>query len=213
MSTSLPFPPDPSALDPLLQIWEKGRPWLRCHNVAFGATEFNPGLGRGRFHPFSDPDGHPVPTLYGASDLDGALSETIFHAVPIRGDRRAIRSSALVPMVASKLIANRDLVLAQLLGHGLRRLEVLRSELIDSEMDAYPRTVLWAQALHRSRPCIDGLIWVSRQFDTAQALVVFGDRVRRADLTVEEPPLALAVVPGFSEVQRAAEEAGILIIE
>jgi hypothetical protein len=116
-------------------------------------------------------------------------------------------------MVVSKLISNRDLVLAQLHGHGLRRLEVLRSELIDSEVEAYTRTVLWAQALHRSKSCVDGLIWVSRQFDTALALVLFGDRVRRADLTVEEPPLALAVAPGFSDVERAAEEAGIPIIE
>ncbi len=35
----------------------------RCHGSKLGAGEFNPGLGRGRFHPFVDGEGVPVPTM------------------------------------------------------------------------------------------------------------------------------------------------------
>jgi hypothetical protein len=95
----------------------------------------------------------------------------------------------------------------------LHRLGISRAELIASESDQYPRTVLWAQALHTCRPDADGLVWVSRQHDTSLALVLFGDRVHSEDLVVEEPPQPLAVGPGYEEVQRAADLAGIALLD
>jgi hypothetical protein len=189
-----------------------GRPWHRCHNVRFGATEFNPGLGNGRFHPFRSPEGELVPSLYGASTIDGALSETVFHAVPLRGGIRVVRSSSLLPMVVSTLAATRDLVLAQLHGYGLHRLGVSRAELLDSDADHYSSTVLWAQALHRCRVRIDGLVWVSRLHDTSFALVLFGDRVRREELEVVKPSLPLSMGPGLKTLRRAAEQAGFTLL-
>jgi RES domain len=130
--------PVPSAiLDPLLDTWEAGRLLLRCHNVGFGATEFNPGLGQGRFHPFVGRYGVTVPVLYASDSLDGVLSETIFHGVATSGHLRLIQQDALRPMVVSTLAARRDLCLAQLHGHGLRRLGLTRRDLIDSEADGY----------------------------------------------------------------------------
>jgi hypothetical protein len=208
----VPEPPDPSSLDPLLETWTSGERLVRCHKSHFGATEFNPGVGLGRFHPFADRGGHGVPTIYGASTLDGAFSETLFHNVPVRGPGKAIRRSSLTAMLVSVLVPLRDLTLVQLHGHGLRRLEVSRAELIESNSEHYPQTVRWAQALHAARERIDGLVWVSRQHDTAFALVLFGDRVRRADLDVIEPPLPLYLGDGFDEVQRAAGEAGVTIL-
>jgi len=114
-------------------------------------------------------------------------------------------------MVLSTLSARRDLRLARLHGHGLRRLEVGRRELLDSEADGYSATRLWAQALHRCQ--VDGLVWVSRLHDTSRALILFGDRVDRRDLEVVEAPLPLFFPPGFLEVQRAAEESGITVLE
>lgn len=184
----------------------------RCHDIRFGATEFNPGLGQGRFHPIRRPDGAIVPTLYGSDTFDGALSETLFHGVPVRGPGRAIPRTALLALVVSTVAPRRDLALAQLHGHGLRRLGVSRRELIESEADQYPATRRWAEALYRGLGKLDGLVWVARQHDTSRALVLFGDRVGRGDLEVVEPPLPLAWGPGFDEVQRAAEEAGILVI-
>lgn len=203
----LPDPPDPSTLDPLLETWARGERIVRCHKSVFGATEYNPGFGRGRFHPF---DG--VPTLYGSGSLDGALSETVFHDLPIRGPGRSILRSSLKTMLVSVLAPLRDLKLVQLHGFGLRRLEISRAELIESESQP-SQTVRWARALHACGSGIDGLVWVSRQHDTSLALVLFGDRVRRADLEVLEAPLPLYRGEGFDEVQRAAEQAGITVIE
>ncbi len=208
-----PLPPDPSRLDPLIHVWEQGRPLLRCHDSRFGATELNPGLGGGRFHPLVAASGNDsVPTLYGSDTHDGALSETVFHNVPIRGAGRGIRQATLRSLMISTLAVHRDLHLAQLHGHGLGRLGLTRGELIDCEAHRYSRTRRWAEALHRCPARPDGLIWVSRQHDTSMAIVLFGDRLERTELEIVEPPLPIAWGPGLEQVQRAAEEAGILII-
>ncbi|HSS51245.1 MAG TPA: RES family NAD+ phosphorylase [Thermoanaerobaculia bacterium] len=195
-----------------MEAWSKGRGILRCHNSRFGATELNPGFGHGRFHPFQDSEGRVVPTLYGASNVDGALSESIFHNVPVRGSEKAVRRSSLRPMLVSTVAARRDLALIQLHGHGLVRLGVSRSELIDSEVRHYARTAAWAAALHERQKDADGLVWVSRKFDTAFGLVLFGDRVDRSDLEVIEPPLPLFLGEGYDEIQRVAGLAGITIL-
>lgn len=194
-------------------VWERGKPILRCHDVRFGASELNPGVGRGRFHPLRDLDGRPVPTLYAADSLDGAFSETIFHEVPTRGPEKTIRRLSLLPTLLSTLAVERDLTLAQLHGYGLSRIGVTRSELIEVGSDHYGETVAWARALHACDRRIDGLVWVSRQHDDAYALVLFGDRVARRELVVVEPPLPLYQGPGYQAVQSAAERAGIKIVE
>ena len=186
---------------------------MRCHDSRFGSTEFNPGLGRGRFHPFQNARGEAVPTLYGASTFQGALSESIFHQVPVRGPVRAIRHSTLRPMQVSVLAPGRDLRLVQLHDFGLRRLEVSRAELIDCEASEYPQTATWAAAFHAWSGEVDGLVWVSRLHDTAFALVLFGDRVARPDLEVVEPPLPIFLGEGLAQVQEAAEKAKITILE
>lgn len=209
----IPRPPENLPLEPLFEVWKSGRPFVRCHSVRFGATEFNPGIGSGRFHPVWGWDGGGVPTLYAADSIDGALSETVFHGIPYEGVGKALRRSVLLPMVVSTLAASRDLKLVQLHGYGLRRLGISRRDLIESEAGAYPTTRLWAQALHRSEESLDGLVWVSRQYDTSRALVLFGDRVRRADLDVVESPLPLHLGPGLGWITEAAEKAGITLLE
>ncbi len=196
-----------------METWPDGREIVRCHDSRFGATEFNPGFGHGRFHPFRDFRGEVVPTLYGANSLDGSLSESIFHNVPVRGPGKAIRRSALKPLQVSIIAPRRELALIQLHGHGLGRIGVSRAGLIDSEARSYERTAAWAATLHARREGADGLIWVSRKFDTSFALVLFGDRVARGDLEVVQPPLPLFLGDGYAEVQRVAEQLGITILE
>jgi hypothetical protein len=211
LSSSPPYLDPPPGLDPLLFIWERDRPLVRCHNVRFGATELNPGVGRGRFHPFEDARGARVPTLYAAEDLEGALSETVFHNVPVRGPEKKIGRFTLQSIVASTLACNRDLILAQLFGLGLHRLGVSRRELIETEGDQYPRTGAWARALHGCDERIDGLVWVSRQNDSTRSLILFGDRVPSSHLRVAGPVLPLDRGQGYDEVCRVAEQARILM--
>ncbi|MFL6258701.1 MAG: RES family NAD+ phosphorylase [Thermoanaerobaculia bacterium] len=200
-------------LKPLLFTWKKDRLLVRCHNARFGPTSFNPGLGSGRFHPFEDDHGNLVPILYAAEHPDGALAETIFHDVPVRGPAKRIRRSSLAPLVLSPVSPSRDLSLAQLFGFGLRRLGVSRRELIEVSKKQYPRTTAWARALYLSDENIDGLIWVSRQNDGVQSIVLFGDRVPSSALRSAGTSLPLRDGPGYDLVLAAADRAGILIVD
>lgn len=151
--------------------------------------------------------------LYAADQVEGALSETVFHEIPVRGPLKSIPLWRLKPLGMSSLSPLRDLTLAQLYGLGLHRLGITREELIASNSAEYARTVLWARALHAHRPDLDGLIWVSRQNDACCCLVLFGDRVREDDLRLFRRPIPLTSEEGLAYVQKAAEAAGIAILD
>lgn len=194
--------------------WRPGQALFRVHASDYGATEFNPGRGHGRFHPFVDLTGYSVPTLYGAASVDGALSETVFHDIPI--DHRRVRRlfrQRLKTLLLSSIAPRRSLKLIDLRGHGLSALRLHRSQLIDTSVMVYPETVRWAEALHRTVVAPDGLIWRSRQFDTADVVILFGDRVSRTDLRVVSPPRPLYVGSGFRLVKEAARLARIALID
>jgi hypothetical protein len=208
----VPHVPKPLPL-PLEDIWPAGRPIIRCHNVALGATEFNTANDSRRFRPIQS-HGAIVPTLYGADLVKGALSESVFHDVPIRGKGRRIQRKALVPMMLSTVIPKRDLRLVKLHSDGLKRLGVKHAELIESSASQYPQTAAWGQALYDLGD-YDGLVWVSRQFNASYAVMLWGDRVkRRKDIDVDEAhaPLSLFLGAGFDEVQQLADDCLITVV-
>jgi hypothetical protein len=203
----------PAGLEHDVETWESGRAIIRVHHSQFGATEFNPGVGSGRFHPLRLPRSRAVPTLYGSETLDGALSETIFHDVPMRRPNGAVPQATLMPMVACTLTPRRSLTLIQLRGAGLQKLGLSRKQLIETEADSYDLTRAWAVALYRSVADADGLIWTSRQHPGSAALVLFGTRVRRRDLEVIAAPRSLyPPAAGWNDVLASAEAAGITIV-
>ena len=209
-SDHLPLPPAVFDNAPLIATWAQRI--IRVHHSQFGATEFNPGRGTGgRFDPLRDRNGRIVPTLYGAGTLDGALSETIFHDVPLRGERR-IAISTLMPLQASTLQPVRPLRLVDLRGFGLGRLGLSRRQLIDSDADQYPATRAWAAVLYDRVPESDGMIWVARHHDLSEAVILFGTRVERTEFAVIAPPRPLAPEGTIEPaVIAAASEAGIMI--
>jgi hypothetical protein len=211
-SAAVPDPPAAEQLDPLIDEWGPGTPIVRCHSVRFGATEFNATASPGRFRPVRW-RGRIVGTLYGAEDDAGAISETAFHDVPVGVERPLVRLSALTPMVVSTLAARRELRLASLHGHGLRRLHAKRAELIDSEADQYPALAPWGQALHDCPAEPDGIAWRSRHYDDALAVLLFADRVGRRELEVVAPPLPLALGRGRERLFELAERAGITLVD
>lgn len=209
--TTVPAPPT-SGLSPLCETWERGTVLWRCHDPKFRADQFNPGTGLGRFHPLTDVTTKAsIPTLYGADGVSGALSESVFHNVPVRGPAKRVRRSALGALCVSSLVPQRDLVLANLSGNGLTRVGLRRAELIESSSSRYAETRWWAEAIHRDTP-VDGLLWVSRQNDRALAIVLFGDRVASSDLDVLVDSLRLDSGTGWHYVLRSAEEADITIV-
>jgi hypothetical protein len=59
----------------------------------------------------------------------------------------------------------------------------------------------------------DGMIWVARQHDTSEAILLFGTRVERGDLEMIAPPRPLAPAGKIEpDVLAAAEMAGIAIV-
>jgi hypothetical protein len=205
-------PPAPEELDPVVEEWPDGREIIRCHSSEFGATEFNATRGPGRFRPFTV-NRRTVPTLYGAEDIEAALSETVFHDVPVSGPGRQILASYLLPFLQSTIAPTRPLRLVALRGFGLGRIGITRSALIDSPATSYESTARWAQALYECPQQPDGLLWTSRQYDRSAALILFGRRVARRELRVVGSPRPLAIGEGLDAVRAAAEAAAILIVE
>ena len=147
----------PRDLAPLLTTWQAGRKLFRVHSRDLPCDAFNPGYGQGQFHPINDRYGNPIPTLYAAGGIDGALSETVFRNVTAAGGR--VHRSDLEPLVLSRLLVAQDVKLVDLTGLALRRLGLTRSQLIDAPPRQYAYTRRWAETLHRASPDAHGLIW------------------------------------------------------
>lgn len=124
----------------------------------------------------------PIPTLYAGATLDCALMETVFHDVAHLAGFKAFDKGKLRDQVHSTVQVEQELQLVDLTSVSLRKLGVTRKQLIDAEKDQYPMTRQWAQAIHRQCPLAQGLSWVSRQDDSARAVILFGDRVSAAAL-------------------------------
>jgi hypothetical protein len=87
-----------------------------------------------------------------------------------------------------------------------------RGELVDTSKSSYGQTVLWAQAIHRARSDLDGLIWTSRQCDPERCVVLFGDRVEEADFDVRDRIDVSADASLLLELRNFGRRAGITIV-
>ncbi|MGK8935901.1 RES domain-containing protein [Pluralibacter gergoviae] len=70
-----------------------------------------------------------------------------------------------------------DLTLIDLASVALRKLGISRKEIIDTEKDCYPTTRQWAEKIYAQCPVTQGLTWISRQDDSAQAVMLFSNRM------------------------------------
>lgn len=176
VSSSTPSPPD--KLHVTFTSLSQGAQLHRVHLDKYRANQFNPGVhGNARFSPIRNKQGKPIPTLYGGTTMDCALMETVFHDVPHTAGFKSFDANKLAEQTHSTVQVQQKLHLADLASVPLRKLGVTRKQLIDTEKDQYPATRKWAEAIHRQCPQVQGLSWISRQDDSARAVVLFGDRV------------------------------------
>ncbi|MEO3714113.1 RES family NAD+ phosphorylase [Roseateles flavus] len=155
----------------------------RVHQDQYRADQFNPGLkGNARFSPIHDAKGDHIPTLYAAVTFDAAAMESVFHDVSHAPGFKHYDKRKLEGQMHSELQVERELNLADLSSVPLRKLGVQRKQLIDTEKDQYPATQRWAEAIHAQHPDIQGLSWISRQDDSARAVMLFGDRIPQGAL-------------------------------
>ena len=183
MSCRAPVPP----LDALIDAWPAGQAIHVIHDAVHAPESFNPGIDANgalrhptRFAPIRDRRGRVVPYLYGGSSLACAIFETVFHNVPIDAPDKFVNLDTFETRAHGELAPRRALRLVNLTSDGLHRLKVPKAELITSPPRDYRDTASWAEALHSQYPKVDGLLWMSRQRDSDQALMLFGDRVGAA---------------------------------
>ena len=112
----------------------------------------------------------------------------------------------------SRLVLQADLRLVDLTGLALRRFGLTRGQLLEAPARCYRQTACWAEALHEASSIAHGLMWVSRQFDTARAVVLFGDRVGDAVLRPAGSTEPLDCGRGFRRVCEAAGIANVAVI-
>jgi len=151
-------------------------------DTAYPATSFNPhagfgkgdAVGGGRFHPFTDPAGIPVPTRYLGDHPIGAFAETLMRDGL---GRRDVSLDTIARHGIATITFARDMLLADLV------VDVVASPtlrgLLRSGREAYPALRTLARTLHERHDRIDGLVWQGRQLEAAgmNCTVLFGDRV------------------------------------
>jgi hypothetical protein len=179
-----------------------GRLFHRFHMEEFHATAFNgTPNGRARFSPIRDANGDIIPTLYGAQTLHCAALETILRDLAYVPQPKHIDMSKLRDIVHSIVRVDESLRLVDLTSVSLTALNLTRRDLIDTDGSWYPYTRKWAEIIHAYAPDAQGLSWVSRQDDTAQVVVLFGDRVKDSTLTQQGKSLrVLFDEPTYSSV-------------
>lgn len=138
-----------------------------------------------------------IPTLYAGTTLDCALMETVFHDVSFTaGPKFHSKAKHVEGRSRSTLRLRIDLMLVDLSTISLHKLGIARSELIDTDASLYGDTRQWAAALYEQDPAAQGLLWTSRQDDTASALMSFGDRCPASFIEIVEWPISLLLRDG-----------------
>ena len=206
---TVPAPPT-EGLNPKIKVWKAKRRLFRVHARKYLPDSFNLGRGSGRFHPIIDKNGNQIPTLYASDQINGALAETVFRDL-FAGDNVYYRQ--LEGQRLSRLEQSKALSLVDLTGFGLKKLRLTRANLLEPDEDYYKETAAWAEALHTAAPNAQGMIWVSRQFDKASSILLFGDRIKPHTLKDLKVTEKLNKGRGLNLVKKAALLADITVVD
>ncbi|MBM6622406.1 RES family NAD+ phosphorylase [Micrococcaceae bacterium RIT802] len=185
-------PPDP--FEPAATVLPAGSQIYRVttNKLDRQPNDFNPGYGAAtRFAFFRSPAGMVVPVLYGASNADVAVCETLLHRKPRRGG--ILLPAEYRDKLMVRFMLRRDLSLASFQGKGLWKLGISAGDLTDTSSTEYDRTVRWAAAA--SAAGFDGCVWTSRKCNTGNAYVFFGTAVSPLDLE-QDPDFAVLFAAG-----------------
>lgn len=203
-------PAPPAALTCNLHRLDKDMVIHRIHASRFTATEFNPGLGNSRFAPFMI-GGAYVPTAYGATSLDCAIFETIFHEIDPAAAFKTVYWSELETLSYSTVALTRDVDVAKLFSADLLKWGLERSQLIDTPKSTYSHTQAWSPAIHGDAQAPHGMIWTSKRYDEDKALMLFGDRVLAGDLKILTTVEVTSCPDTLKAISDQARRADILI--
>lgn len=175
-------PPPPVPFDPLPHTLESGSLLHRVHHHSRAGNAFNPGVGAETRFAHFDGGAGVVPSLYAAATAEAAICESLLHEVPLTGG--ILPRAEYETRTLTALELQRDVRLAMLMGPGLRRLGISAQDITATNGNVYGATARWAHAAHAAG--FEGLAWISSRDNTAEAYVLFGDRVHAADLRVTD---------------------------
>lgn len=215
MTTALPptgiVPRPPALFDTAVTELPVGSQLWRIHNALLAGDSFNPGFGASRFAPIG-PAKKRVPTAYAASDFEAAVFETIFHDMDPAEPFKSTRRSALAAVRCSVLRVASPLRLRSFHAPDLMKLGIARTQLIDTHAREYPDTRRWSAALYRRDADIHGMVWSSRAYPSTDALLLFGDRLPAAALSVVQTT-AIDDDPGLlARFRQLAERSGVALV-
>lgn len=195
----------------MIEILSAGTRLARVYPRDRGSLNFNATAISGRFRPVMAADRAVVPTAYLAADDETALAEGVLRGVtalqsplPRRLYRMQVEGLALCHVTLTT-----DLRVARLHGPGLQRLGLLRAHVIDCEESVYPYTAKWAQALWGCPRRPAGISWTSRQNDSAQAYMLWRNRVKNGSIELRRPGIALDHGPGLNLIREACVKTGV----
>jgi len=120
-----------------------------------------------------------VPVLYAGETEEVAISESVLHDLPSRAAR--LVASAYVDRLTGAVAPRRNLRFAQVHSGGLIRLGITPDQLTDTGPQHSERTCAWAEAIHAETD-VDGLVWMSRRWNSQRAVMLFRDRVKGVEL-------------------------------
>lgn len=184
----------------------------RIHDTRFRAEEFNPGIqGNSRFAPISTAAGTLIPTCYAATTFACAAYETIFHDIDPDAPFKSVAWTKIASLSYSTLTLERPLRMASFFSADLMKWGLSRTQLVDTAPTTYPKTRLWAAAVHESDASLDGMIWTSRKFDEAKAMLIFGTRVPPGDFSAKSSVVIVSDANALGELHALARRSGILI--
>ena len=190
----------------------KGSEIVRIHSPEFSGGAGNPCKGGPtRFGPLTDIKGDCIPTLYGASTLEAAAFESVFHDVAPSPNPTAVVLSKVLSRTVTKLALKRPAKLALLHSPDLARLGLERSDLIDTYPTAYAQTARWAEAFYEADDKLDGLVWTSRRCDPALAFVFFESRLPADSWQAMDRHEVNTSPDILGQIRLAAQRANILL--
>ena len=196
--------------------WQPKETLWRVYSQAFGPDGFNGTVnGYARFSPLRRPDRTVVPTLYAGTTLDVALMENVLRDVPNPsvGFTQTLPAPSVEPRRVTELVLGRPLCMVDFMAVGLRRLGLTRSDVIDCDSADYGATqALGAWVYANTASSVHGIVWTSRQDDSAQAAIFFGDRLPSGALVARNPEQRLQSAIVETALTHLAVRLGVFLV-
>lgn len=155
------------------------------------ADTFTEGWGDTRFAPILCEQGKPVHTYYLASSPEAAYMESVLHDVAL-SPPGMFEVATLTHFHLVRLRLPPVLRYVSFHTPYLPRLNIERTQLIDSPPACYAQTRRWSQAAYLQQPAAQAVGYGSRRDDSARCLMLFRQRLPDPPFEIlQEEPLAV----------------------